>query len=179
MADSGFTIETPRLLLREFRADDAAPLCALNADHDVMRYTGEDPFPDERAALQFIETYDHYARHGFGRWAVEELGSGNFMGFCGLKSCAESGDVDLAFRLFPDYWASGYATEASQASLAAGFNDFGLNDIIGRAMRENLPSISVLQKLGMSFRQMSEDRGLFWLIYGVSEEGYRQIDSNT
>ena len=178
MAGSGFSIDTPRLLLREFSVEDAAPLFALNSHRDVMRYTGEEPFADERAALQYIESYDHYQDHGFGRWAVLDKLSGTFMGFCGLRHNGDTGEVDLAFRLFREYWAAGYATEASQASLAAGFREFGLADIIGRAMRENLPSISVLQKLGMSFRHMAEDHGLFWLIYGVSREEFERRNAD-
>ncbi len=174
MNTSGFTIETPRLLLREFREDDAEALFRLNSDPEIMRYTGDTPFTDPASARHFLHHYDDYARNGFGRWAVTRRSDGEFMGFCGLRRDPDSGEVDLAFRLFRKFWASGYATEASSACLQAGFEDFGLAEIVGRAMRENLPSISVLQKLGMKYRDMVEDDGEFWLVYAVGAERFMQ-----
>jgi RimJ/RimL family protein N-acetyltransferase len=84
--------------------------------------------------------------------------------------------VDLGFRFFRDYWFRGYATEAARTALAAGFQRFGLDRIIGRTMRENLASTSVLNKLGMRFREVSEDRGLLWLIYVIEAESFHQPD---
>lgn len=163
-----FSIDTPRLHLRPFRPDDADALFRLNSDPDVMRYTGDTPFSDPAAARAFLDRYDRYTVDGFGRWAVEQRSDGAFMGFCGLHRDDETGAVDLAFRFFRRFWAAGYATEAARASLQAGFERFGLREIEGRAMRENLASITVLQKLGMKYREMVEDDGEFWLVYAVN-----------
>ncbi|NND45147.1 MAG: GNAT family N-acetyltransferase [Xanthomonadales bacterium] len=167
-----FNVRTSRLELREFQASDAEALYALNSDPKVLRYTGEQPFPDVAAAAAFIDGYTHYRDYGFGRWAVIHLDSGAFMGFCGLRRQAAGGPVDLAFRLFPRYWAKGYATEAANAALAAGFGQFGLEEITGRAMRENLPSISILQNLGMRFQSVQEEHGLIWLVYVIGREEF-------
>jgi RimJ/RimL family protein N-acetyltransferase len=167
VSDEEFCIETPRLRLRPFRPEDAEDLFRLNSDAEVMRYTGDTPFSDPGAARDFLSHYDRYATDGFGRWAVENRETGEFMGFCGLHRDDNTGVVDLAFRLFRRFWAAGYATEAARASLKAGFERFGLKEIQGRAMRENLPSITVLQKLGMKYRDMIEDGGEFWLVYSV------------
>ncbi|WP_191621283.1 GNAT family N-acetyltransferase [Marinihelvus fidelis] len=172
MSATAFELHTSRLVLREFREADADDLYQLNADSDVMRYTGDAPFPSPAAARKFIRDYDHYARHGFGRWAVIRKADEQFMGFCGLRRHPEFGDVDLAYRIAHRFWDSGYATEAARAALGAGFDQFGLDTITGWAMRENLPSITVLQKLGMRFREMAEDNGVFWLVYAISRERY-------
>jgi len=161
------------LLLREFTEDDAEALFRLNSDPNVMRYTGDSPFSGTAAARDFIRAYDHYERHGFGRWAVTLKADGSFMGFCGLRMHPELGEVDLAYRIARRYWDSGYATEAARGALNAGFERFGLDTITGWAMRENLPSITVLQKLGMQFREMTEENGEFWLVYAVGRERYR------
>jgi len=166
-----FSFTTQRLLLREFAAGDAEPLYLLNSDPEVLRYTGDEPFPDVHAAAEFIRNYTHYRDHGFGRWAVISRSSDEFMGFCGLRKGAD-GNVDLGFRLFPGFWAKGIATEAAGAALSAGFNQFGLEEIIGRAMRENLPSISILQKLGMTFREIREEAGLIWLVYVITRRAF-------
>lgn len=174
MDASPFFIDTARLRLREFRESDADDLFRLNTDPEVMRYTGDIPFADVAAARDFLRNYDEYAREGFGRWAVTNRETGEFMGFCGLRRSHVTGEVDLAFRLFQQFWSAGYATEAARASLEAGFERFGLDDIVGRAMRENLPSITILQKLGMKYRDMVEDRGEFWLVYGVTRGRFEE-----
>ena len=173
LPDDPFKISTDRLVLRRFCAQDAAPLFEMNSDPEVLRYTGDEPFPDVSAAADFIRNYSHYRDHVFGRWAVTSRESGEFMGFCGLRYSEDSGEVDLGFRLFRRYWARGIATEAARAALQAGFEQFQLGEITGRAMRENLPSITVLQKLGMRFRELAEEKELFWLIYAITREEYQ------
>lgn len=174
LARQAYSVRTSRLILREFRAEDAGPLFELNSDPEVLRYTRESPFADERDAAHFIRNYSQYEEHGFGRWAVEHVETGKFLGFCGLRKASPNADVDLAFRLFQRHWARGYATEAARAALTAGFRDFGLDEIVSRAMRENLPSISVLQKLGMRFREVAEENDLFWLVYSISARTHRK-----
>ena len=173
MTLKAFTINTRRLHLRAFREQDAPDLYRLNSDPEVLRYTGDEPFPDIHAAVAFINTYSQYHQHGFGRWAVLDKHSGEFMGFCGLRRSGCNGEVDLGFRLFRRFWAQGIATEASMAALAAGFDHFKLKEIIGRSMRENLPSITILQKLGLKFREVAEENGLIWLIYAITAEEYQ------
>jgi RimJ/RimL family protein N-acetyltransferase len=162
------------LVLREFEARDAKALYALNSDPEVLRYTGDDPFPNVNASADFIAAYDHYRKHGFGRWAVVARDNDAFMGFCGLRRSPVDGSVDLGFRLFRKYWAQGFATEAARAALQGGFDHFRLEEITGRAMRENLPSITVLQKLGMRFSAVTEERGLIWLVYVISKDRFHE-----
>ena len=57
-------------------------------------------------------------------------------------------------------------------ALSTGFGAFGLTEIIGRTMRENLASTHVLKKLGMTFREVVEEDGLFWLIYSIDQETF-------
>ena len=155
MPNEEFTMFTDRLVLRSLRASDAGELFDLNSDPEVMRYTGEEPFANADEALRFVERNDADATGGLARWAVTDARNGDFMGYCGLRRDGPEEEVDLGFRLFRRYWSRGYATEAARASLAAGFERFGLERIIGRAMRENLPSITVLRKLGMQLCRAS------------------------
>ena len=172
LSESEFCLTTSRLQLREFGDDDASALFNLNSDPAVLRYTGDTPFGSPAEALAFIRAYDHYRLDGFGRWAVTLRNSNEFIGFCGLVRDDETGEVDLAFRIAKTHWSMGYATEASHACLTAGFQTFGLDEIQGRAMRENLASITVLQKLGMKYRDMVEEQGDFWLVYSVDSDRF-------
>lgn len=142
--------ESARLTFKEFHIEDAPQLHLLNADPAVIKYTGDPPFTSIEEAENFVRAYDHYEKHGFGRWSVFSKQTNQFLGWCGIK-LNEQGDHDLGFRFHQKEWGKGYATEAAKASLDYGFNTLGLKTIIGRAAHENLASIRVLEKLGMEF----------------------------
>lgn len=144
-------IETPRLLLRAFDLSDASGFHAMNADAEVLRYTGDEPFANVAAAEAFLRAYDHYQKHGYGRWTVLRKADHAYLGFCGLRYDPDLEETDLGFRLPREYWGQGYATEAARACVQYGFESLGLKTIVGRARRENLASIRVLEKAGFVY----------------------------
>lgn len=143
--------ETDRLILREFVLRDAEYLFHLNSDADVIRFTGNTTFGNVEEARQFILNYDQYNKYGFGRWAVLDKNNGDFLGWCGLKRTAGTNEHDIGYRFFKSNWGRGYATEAAKVSLLIGFSQFNMNEIIARAVKENLASIRVLEKAGMTY----------------------------
>jgi len=144
-------IETSRCYLRELSVDDAQSFYDLNADPEVVKYTGDKSFGNVAEARSFLEGYNQYQLYGYGRWAVIDKATNAFLGWCGLKFLPESGEVDLGFRFFKRYWNQGYATETAKACVDYGFNNLNLKKIIGRAMEANIGSVKVLEKTGMSF----------------------------
>jgi RimJ/RimL family protein N-acetyltransferase len=159
---------TERLTLREFSPDEAAAIFALNADPEVVRYTGDRAFVDVEEARQLLTTYDAYQQRGYGRWSVYLSESDTYIGFCGLAYRPETDEVDLGFRFHRASWGNGYATEAGRAALALGFGRFGLDRIVGRAMEENLASHRVLTRLGMRRVTAFEREGHRWVQYEIS-----------
>ncbi len=163
-------IETPRLLLREFREEDASFFFELNEDPEVVRYTGDPPFGSVEEARQFLRDYGQYEKFGYGRWAVllkgeEKDGSPAWIGWCGLKYTPELDETDIGFRFFRRYWGQGYATEAARACLDYGFGALGLKQVVGRVMKGNKASIRVLEKIGMEFWKefdFAEHPGLYY-----------------
>jgi ribosomal-protein-alanine N-acetyltransferase len=169
-------LETARLVLRETGPDDAEAMFALNSDPEVVRYTGDGPFPSVDAARSFFTNYrEVYARTGMGRWAVvvkpgagvpaEDAGAN--IGFCGLKR-EDDGDVDLGYRLLRRTWGKGYATEAARATLAWGFDVQRLTRIIGRAHVDNARSNHVLEKLGMTRVGPTDIEGAPAVLYEIA-----------
>ena len=144
-------LETERLYLRKFSINDEEHLFKLNLDEDVIKYTGDSAFKSVEEAKIFLENYNHYQLYGFGRWAVIDKKSEEFLGWCGLKFSEELNEVDLGFRFFRKYWNKGFATESSLACLKFGFSELNLDKIVGRAMLANQASIKVLEKIGMQF----------------------------
>lgn len=146
-----FIIETERLFLREFILDDAEKFYQLNLNPNVIRYTGNTAFKSIDEAKSFLENYNDYKENGYGRWAVINKNSSEFIGWCGLKYCELENETDIGFRFFEEEWNKGYATESATACLKYGFDVLKLNKIIGRAMKENAASIKVLEKIGLVY----------------------------
>ncbi len=141
--------ETPRLKLRALTEEDAEDVFALNSHPDVMKYTGEPPFRSLEDAVERIRTYPDFEERGFGRWGCLHKADQRVIGFCGLKYLSELDAVDLGYRLLPQYWGQGLATEAALATVAFGFDVLKLSEIIGLVMPGNVASIRVLEKVGM------------------------------
>ena len=153
-------LKTPRLDLRKFETDDAEFFFNMNSDPEVLRYTGDVNFESVAAARQFIEKYDHYSKHGYGRWTVVLRQTGETIGFCGLKNHPDEGYIDLGYRFLQKHWGQGYASEAAQACVYYGLHHLGLNEIVGRTAEENKASIRVLEKSGMKFWKYAPCEGI-------------------
>lgn len=150
------SLQTPRLLLRPLTLDDAPGYWPLVSNAEILRHVGETPRGslEEVVAVLRERPLADYARHGFGRLAVIERDSGRMIGWCGLKVVPElGGEVDIGYRLLPECWGRGYATEAGRAVIAHGFEQLGLARIVGMTVAANVDSAHVLQKLGLSFER--------------------------
>lgn len=145
-------IETQRLILRRFTSDDLDAFASMNADPDVMRYIGEGK-PQSRAQthLRLIAILDHWEQHGFGLCAVIDKATRSFIGFCGLQYLDNTSEIEVGYRLEKKFWGMGLATEAAEASLRYGFHELGLERIVGVVHPENVPSQSVIQKIGLRY----------------------------
>ena len=160
--------ETDRLILREFVPGDASSVFQLNNDPEVMKYTGDKPFESVESARAFLINYDHYKKHGYGRWAMFEKNSSDFIGWCGLKYDSE-GLADVGYRLLKNKWGYGFATEAASYCVKIGFSEFNFSGIIGRAMKDNIASIKVLQKIGMYYWKDDTCGGQNGVIYKIDK----------
>ena len=165
-----YILETPRFLLRETTPDDAEQAYLLNADEEVIRYTSDKAFDSIEQARTFLSNYDHFKNYGFGRWAVIEKNSMAFCGWCGLKYNSDKNEFDIGFRFFKKYWNMGYATETAAACIKLGFEKFGMQEIVGRAMVKNKASVRVLEKIGLVYDRDFDFDGEPGLIYKIKNQ---------
>jgi RimJ/RimL family protein N-acetyltransferase len=144
--------ETPRLRLRQWHRSDREPFAAMNADGRVMQYF---PVPLTREASDaMIERCQRLIeQRGWGLWAVERKDDRAFIGFVGLHipvpelPCSPC--VEVGWRLAFVHWGKGFATEAAAEALRVGFETLSLTEIVSFTSLRNLPSIAVMQRLGM------------------------------
>ncbi len=148
----GTELSTPRLLLRRWRVSDREPFAALNSDPEVMEH-----FPNRLTPAQSDDLVDRieagFERRGFGLWALETRPGGEFIGFTGLAAVPFEAHftpaVEVGWRLARSAWGQGYASEAARASLAFGFDEVGLSEIVSFAVPGNARSLAVMERIGM------------------------------
>jgi RimJ/RimL family protein N-acetyltransferase len=146
-------LQTARLRLRRWAAADREPFAALNADPLVMEY-----FPGLLTRQQsdsLIETIERgFEQRGFGLWAVEVRATESFIGFTGLNEPSLEAHftpaVEVGWRLARAAWGEGYASEAASASLAFGFEEIGLAQIVSFTSAVNMRSRAVMERVGMT-----------------------------
>jgi RimJ/RimL family protein N-acetyltransferase len=168
-------LETERLLLREFDEGDVAPFFLMGSDPAVIRYTG-DPAGGLKSIEHALEVLRSrpiadYRTYGYGRWACVLKASGEVIGFAGLKYLADVQEVDIGYRLLPAYWGQGLATEAGRAVLDYGRTRLGLERIIGLVDPENVASVRVLKKLGLTPAGQVEFQGRCFARYVLQARG--------
>ncbi len=166
-------IETSRLILRPWRNEDLSPYARICADPEVMRYLSGTMTRDQ-AAEQMERWRRHWEERGFGVWAVEEKSSGTFIGFIGLLYHEEwpEGEhkTEVGWRLDRSLWGRGLATEGARASLHYGFEELGLERIISIAVPENVASLRVMEKLGMTMGGETRFKGYDVVWYAVDRQ---------
>jgi len=149
-------LDTERLALRRFTADDADLLIELDSDPAVMRYLtgGEPTAPKDVRERDLPSILAGYKRWGgdFGLFAAQDKDRGAFVGWFILRP--EQGgsldEVELGYRLRQAEWGKGYATEGSRALLSKAFTELGVRLVWGATMSVNEGSRKVMEKVGMT-----------------------------
>ena len=151
---SRIILQTTRLILRELCLEDADDMMRVHSHPEVQKYTGDGVITTlEGIQNKIAEKQADYRKYGYGRWATLLKEGNHFVGWSGLAYLPEFDEIDVGYRLLPEYWGQGIATEATKAILPYAFNDLGLKRIIAIAMKDNKASIRVMEKAGMQFEK--------------------------
>jgi RimJ/RimL family protein N-acetyltransferase len=162
------TLETERLLLRQFHEDDFEALAAIHADPEVMKYLG-DGRPKSRAEtwLMMASYLGHWELRGYGLWAVEEKSTRRFIGRIGLLNPEGWPGLEIAWTLARDRWGNGFATEGAKASLDYAFSVLKRDHVISLIHPDNQNSIRVARRVGEKLEGQAPLMGVMRSIYGI------------
>lgn len=141
---------TLRLAMRRIVVTDYDDVWRLDSDPRVMKYiTGKAATREETAATMARVTryYDRYP--DLGAWYTVRRDTGAFIGWFSLKYAGKSPDIEIGYRLLPEAWGQGFASEGAKAMHDYGFDDLGLHRIIGVTHAGNKASQRVLRKTGL------------------------------
>jgi RimJ/RimL family protein N-acetyltransferase len=147
------SLETERLILRQWRESDRQPFRELNADARVMEF-----LPGLLSPAASDEMMDRiqqsFQLRGFGLFAAELRADQSFLGFIGLSVPGFNAHfmpaVEIGWRIAARHWGSGLATEGAREVLQFAFESAGLDSVVSFTVPANIRSIRVMEKLGMT-----------------------------
>ncbi len=175
-------LQTKRMYLRQFRAEDAQWLFELDSDPEVMRFiTKGQPTPLARIQNEVIPRFLEYQKQSppRGFWAAHLRETDEFIGWFHLRpDRIVPEEMELGYRLKRSVWNRGLATEGSRALVRKAFDEWGYDKVCARTMFANFASRRVMEKAGLAFENefyYSAEVAAGW----ITEEERRAVKYST
>ena len=158
------TLTTPRLRLEPFAERHLDGLLAMNQRPEVMRYLGGEPESREQVAASIARVQRVWAILGTSWWAFVEGSSDHVVGAGCIQYCRRDAELpadlealrnnplEIGWRLHPDHWGQGLATEAAERMASFAFHNLNAQELIAVRHPDNLASGRVMDRLGMRYR---------------------------
>lgn len=149
-----FNIETKRLRFRKVSELDIAPWTAFFKDNPNLEYLGLDlHLSAEELSKQWIDRQlSRYLETGLGMLAVVPKKDDVLLGMAGIIKKEIGGKIyyEIAYSIMPNQWGKGYATECAIRFKSFAQNNTEIKQVISIIHKENISSICVAKKNGMT-----------------------------
>lgn len=156
-------LTTARTIITEYTLDDLAEVHQLDSDPEVMRYLHGAITDIEKSEKDLAEHIDYYSEQpGLGIWKTC-LHDGTHIGMSVLNrpklssNGLRQGPVQLGYRIAQEFWKQGFATEIALGMLDYGFKELDLPSVIAMTSDDNLGSIAVMEKVGMTYMGVTNE----------------------
>jgi len=177
-------ISTDRLTLTEITWDDLEDIHHLHSIFEVDEFNTVGLPKNIEETRQNIKPYVEANEKNLQSkytWSVKLVETNVFIGLAGISLSNDKFKTgEIFYKLLPDFWGKGYATEVSRKIIETGFENFKLHRITAELAIENIKSKRVLEKSGMVkeglLRKILPIRGE-WLdsyLYSIIEDEYRK-----
>jgi [ribosomal protein S5]-alanine N-acetyltransferase len=164
-------LQTSRLILRPFLDEDIGRLAELMANRDFMRFS-LGPYTREQTQ-SVLQKFLSWNQAGLpSQFAVIFRSNNELIGYCGFLHWHLDGadEIEIGYRLDPDYWNLGLASEAAQAVRDHAFHDLTLSKVISLIHPDNIASRRVAEKNGMKIERETVFRGFPTLVFAITRE---------
>lgn len=173
-------LKTARLCLRSFRDDDLDVFAALTANEDFMRFSSGGPLDRAKTALLFENRIMARTRGNLpALFAVFMREQNELIGYCGFLPQTVDGteELEIGYRLQPNYWNRGIATEAARAVRDHAFKDLKLARVISLIHPDNHASRRVVEKMGMKFEKQTTFKTFPTDVFAISRAEWQRLTS--
>lgn len=114
-------LETERLILREYVADDFDAIFEILSDPETMQHYPS-PFDEDKTRNWINWNLDNYKKYGFGLWAVVLKETREFIGDCGITIQNIDGEMlpEIGYHIHKKYWRKGICKRGCKGSTRLG-----------------------------------------------------------
>ena len=145
------TIETERLILREWSLDDVDDLYDYAKNPNVGPHGGWKPHESKTESLEILQTL---FLGKYNSWAMVDRESGKVIGSIGYETDDRRPGInckELGYAMAEDYWGRGIMTEAAKAVIKYGFEEMKLDIVSIYRNPLNHRSGRVIEKCGFVY----------------------------
>jgi RimJ/RimL family protein N-acetyltransferase len=148
----------------------------LSSDPLVMRHVGGVTQSREETAAAIERQLGRWATHGFGWWSFFDRATGELIGAGCIQHVAgvPANPLEIGWRLRPNRWGLGFATEAAVAMGTFAFDRLGIELLLAVAMPENAASLRVMERLGMCYRGIERWYDMDVATYAITAAEWRE-----
>ena len=146
-------IETERLWLKGISPLDREFILRQFSNDDVTRYLFDnEPYTSLEQADELIDFYMQKEPRDRHRWILVRKSDGEKLGTCGFHRWDRSGaSCEIGYDLYPDYWHSGYMSEAVDAIIPFAQKEMGVRQLDACISVDNPDSIRVAKNHGFAY----------------------------
>lgn len=178
------TIETERLLLREWTLDDVDDLYEYAKNPNVGPHGGWKPHEDKKESQEILQTLfmDKYDS-----WAIVYKETNKVIGSIGYEQDAKRPNIncrELGYAMAEEYWGKGIMTEAAKAVIKFGFEKLELDMVSIYRNPNNQRSGRVIEKCGFTYEGVLRKAHKIFdgtirdvACYSMTKEAYKNIFS--
>jgi RimJ/RimL family protein N-acetyltransferase len=147
-------LSSKRLILREISMTDLEKVHELHSVPEVDEFNTLGIPQNMEATRNIIacdiEDQENKTRTRF-CWKIILKETGEFIGLSGMfLSNDRFKTAEFYYKLFPEFWNKGYATEIAKELIRFGFEECNLHRIEAGVATQNHASVRVLEKAGMT-----------------------------
>lgn len=167
-------METERLILRLYKAEEKQFLIDLLTDKDVMKHVDMGVFTIEKAEALWKKLIENLYSDGVDTiYAVFSKDDKRYIGHTSIRPRPEKKeDWEIGYILRKEEWGKGFATEIAKRLIKYGFKDLNLPEVFATIDDDNLGSIKVAEKAGMSFSHYEYDEQGRFSVYSVKSKSF-------
>lgn len=174
-------IHTERLMLRDFHQTDLQAVHEYAVDPEVVKYMpfGPNTIEDSQSFIdRAINRRMEDPRRDF-ELAIVLKSEDKLIGGCRIHKASKT-EAHLGYILNRGYWGNEYATEAAMAMVEFAFSELGVHRVYSNCHPDNVGSIRVLEKVGMTLEGRRREYMMFHgeysdtLLYSILEQEWKE-----
>lgn len=143
-------LETDRLFLMGFEKSDAEEIFKMRSDEKVQKYLDRDLHKSvEESQVMVDGMINSFNNKEAINWIIRRKNTMDVVGYVGYwRLIKHNVRAEIGYALKPEFWGTGYMSEAFIKVIEFGFNNLCLHSIEANVNPANASSIKLLEKFG-------------------------------